>query len=304
MATNADSLSLDHMRAFIALSESGSQARAARALRPPMSQATVARYVQRVQEHFGGGLFEPGNGARLTARGMIVLRSLQTVIAELSQARGRVALDRPLLRIGFIRIMRPIVEHALRMALGERGDVEVRLVELHSERNARMLDERELDIAVCYAFDDLFEGASDVEMSLVTEQPIALVVPERAFVRGKLSLRALARLDYAHVPRRFSRELADAELLWLKRNGLKPRTAIECRLGTEIIAYAATGRGYGFLPALWSTTSHAGAAFAPLPNFAQTARIAAYSLPHVSPWVACFRESLVRAAHLALRDFP
>jgi len=303
MTTNADSLSLDHMRAFIALVESGTQAQAAQALRPPMSQATVARYVQRVQEHFGGGLLETGGRARLTARGMIVMRSLETVIAELSQARGRVACDRPLLRIGFMRIMRPTVEHALRMALSKHDDVEVRLFELHSEPAARTLHHRELDIAVCYAFDDLFEGESDIEMSVVTDLPIALVVPERSVMRGKLSLRTLAGLDYVHAPRRFSREIADAELDWLKENGLKPKSSIECRLGTEIIAYAATGRGYGFLPALWRTTSHEGAVFVPMPSFARAARIAAYSLPHVGPWVARFREGLLRAAHLALRDF-
>ena len=252
---NADSLGLDHIRSFLALVESGSQVNAAKRRR--IAQATVSRHVQRVQEHFGGGLFESSAELRLSARGQLVLRTLESVAAQLSDCRRRTALRRPMLRIGFIRIMRPMVERALRGASGA-GDAgfDVRLVELRTEHHPRKLLSGELDLAVCYAFDDLFEVPISIHETRVTDEPFALVVPERAYRRNKLQRRALSGLDYAHLPRRFSRQVSEAAQRWLDDNQIWPASRIECELGTEVISYAASGRGFGFLPALWSTAGH------------------------------------------------
>src|SRR5215475_782568 len=91
--TNADSLGLDHMRSFIAVVETGSQVRAAKRLR--VAQTTVSRHIDRVQEHFGGGLFEAGSSGRLSTRGLIVEQAVRAAMATLSRTRDRLALDRP-----------------------------------------------------------------------------------------------------------------------------------------------------------------------------------------------------------------
>jgi DNA-binding transcriptional LysR family regulator len=295
MTTNADSLGLDHMRAFIALVEKGSQVRAAESL--GIAQATVWRHVTRVEDHFGGRLFEAGTSGPLSTRGLLVEQTLRSVLARLEHDRDRLAMERPVLRIGFIRAMRPLIERALREPTKKRNELpfDVRLIELQSEQQARKLQSRELDVAVCYAIDDLFDDRTGIE---------ALVVPEHACVRGQLVLRALAELNYVHLSRRFARDTLTASAQWLATHGLAPQCRIECKLGTEILAYAAAGRGYGFLPALWRTTSHEGAVFMPLPDFAQVVGIAAYSLQHLSPWVIPFRESLLRVARAALHGFP
>jgi DNA-binding transcriptional LysR family regulator len=301
-ATNAESLSLDHLRAFIAVVETGKQTRAAKRL--GVTQTTISRYIKRVEEHFGGGLFETGSSDRLSARGLLLEQSLRTAMAELSRTRERLATDRPVLRIGFIRPVRSLVENALRGQAKVHGlpSFDVRLLELHPEVQAAALARRELDIAISYATPE-FATREDIEESLVVEEPFALVIPARAWNDGKPSLSALGPLLYAHSPRRLSSRLMEAEEQWLRANRLAPTRTVECALGSEIVAYAGAGYGYGFLPALWSLASHDGVIFAPVSDFAATAKIAAYSLKHVKPWVVRIRESLSTAARAALHQF-
>lgn len=299
--TNAESLSLDHLHSFIAVVETGSQVRAAKRLR--VAQTTVMRHIERVQEHFGGGLFEAGASGPLSTRGLLVEQSVRAAMAELSRTRDRLSLDRPVLRVGFIRPMRPLVELALRSQARSSGPppFEVRLLELTPEMQARALETRELDIAISYAIPEIAKRA-DFEESLVTEEPFALVIPERAWVRGKLSRPILDSLFYAYSPRRLSDKLAPAEEHWFRQHRIEPRRAIECAVGSEILAYAAADRGYGFLPALWSLARHDGAVFAPT-DFPAKARISVYSLRHVASLVSDLRQSLSAGAQAALRAF-
>jgi len=299
-ATNADSLALDHMHSFIAVVETGSQVRAAKRL--GAAPTTIGRHIDRVQEHFGGGLFEAGASGRLSTRGELVEQVVRLALAELARTRDRLAREQPVLRIGFIRVMRPLVEKALRSQAKANGvfDFDARLFELTSEKQARALSSHELDIAICYALPELSKRRG-IETSLVSEQPLALVVPERAWVDGALSLEVLASLLYAHSPRRASRRLADTSERWLAEHRLVPARIVECAVATEIIAYAAAGYGYGFLPALWSTANHDGAVFTQVAG-AGTAQIAAYSLEHVGPWAAWLRQALSAATRAALQD--
>jgi len=301
-ATNAESIGLDHLRGFIAVVETGTQTRAARRL--GVTQATVSRYMKRIEEHFGGELFDAGASDRLSTRGLMVEQSVRAVLSELSRTRERLAVERPVLRIGFIRAVRPLVEKALRSdaRVGGAPTFDIRLLELTTEMQAVALSRRELDIAISYATPE-FRERGDVEESVITEEPFALVIPERAWVNGKPSIAALRPLLYAHSPRRFSAVMASAEDEWLEKNHLAPERTVECQVGSEIVAYASSGYGYGFLPALWSMASHGGATFVPLPEFPASAKIAAYSLKHVKPWVLSLRERLSKAARTALREF-
>jgi DNA-binding transcriptional LysR family regulator len=299
--SNADALGLDHMRAFLAVLETGSQVRAAKQL--GIAQATVCRHVERVQEHFGGGLFEAGGSGRLSARGVLVEQSVRASLAELERTRERLALEGPVLRIGFIPIVRPLVEQALRRLGRVHGipTFDVRLLELSSEQQARALVQRELDIAISYALPEL-AAREGIEQTLVSEQPYVLAVPERACPRGKLARDVLATLTYVDVSRRSSQRVFDAQERWLKEHGVAPARRVTCPHGSELLAYAASGYGYGFLPALWTTASHGGIAFVPLPPSAVTVRIAAYSLAHVAPWMARLREHLSAAARVGLEE--
>jgi DNA-binding transcriptional LysR family regulator len=299
---NADALSLDHMRAFIAVIETGSQVRAAKQLR--IAQTTVCRHIERVQDHFGGQLFEAGSSGALSTRGLVVEQAVRSAMAELGRARERVATERPVLRIGFIRAVRPLVEQALRdqHRTQRRPAFDVRLSELTSEAQARALQRRELDIALCYAL-PVLTARDGIEASVIGEEPYALVIPERAWVKGRISVSALSRLHYVHPPRRFANAVVTAGEGWLKAQGLTPERVIECPLGSEIFAYAASGYGYGFLPALWRMASHEGVVFAPVPSLGVSAEIAAYSLRHVTPHITRLRQDLCNAARAVLKDF-
>ena len=289
------------MRSFLAVVETGSQVKAAKRLR--IEQSTVSRHVDRIQDHFGGRLFEAGASGRLSTRGELVVQSARIAMAELSRTRDRLAAERPVLRVGFIRAVRPLVERALRDQSRPHGApcFDVRLEELNPDMQARALERRELDIAISYAIPEIANRA-DLEESLVTEEPFALVIPERAWVRGKLSMSILASLLYVYSPRRLSPRLAPAEEQWFRQHRLEPKRTMECALGSEILAYAGSDRGYGFLPALWSLGNHDGVVFAPT-EFTATARISVYSLRHVANLVSELRESLSAGARAALGTF-
>jgi DNA-binding transcriptional LysR family regulator len=302
-ATNAESLGLDHMHAFIAVVESQSQVAAARRLR--VTQGTISRHIERVQEHFGGGLFEAGSSGKLSTRGLLVEQSVRAALAELVRTRERIARSAPVLRIGFIPAARPLLEQALRTLPKVRGipSFEVRLFELATDKQARALGRRELDIAISYSLDGLV-NRDGIEKSLVADEPFALVIPERAFSNATPTRSVLNTLVYAHSPRRMSAELSAAAERYLGQHRLQPSEWIECEWGSEILAYAGAGYGYGFLPALWSMSPHAGVVFVPLSDFGFSARIYAYSLEHVTPWVTQLREHLSAAARSALRGLP
>lgn len=299
--TNADSLGLDHLHAFLAVVEAGTQVRAAKVLR--LSQGTVSRRIDRLQEHFGGGLFEAGSSGPLSARGRLVEQAAHAALAELSRTKD-LLIEGPVLRVGFIHAVRPLVERALRKLVNAHRipDFNLRLFELSTEAQERALARNELDIAVSYATPAIAERRG-IEESLVTEEPFALVLPERAWVRGKPSSAILSSLLYAHSPRRVSSQLAAAGETWLIGHRVTPKQSIECEHGTEILAYAGSGHGFGFLPALWSIERHDGVVFAPLSDFTFSVKIAAYSRAKVNPWVTRLREDLSLAARTALRDF-
>jgi DNA-binding transcriptional LysR family regulator len=111
-ATNAESLGLDHLRAFLAVVEKQTQVAAARQLR--VTQATIARHIYRVQEHFGGWLFDGRSSGKLSTRGLLVEQSVRVVLAELARTRERMKRNGPVLRIGYIPAVRRLLETALR----------------------------------------------------------------------------------------------------------------------------------------------------------------------------------------------
>ena len=218
--SNADAIGLEHLRAFLAVAEHESQNRAAKHLK--VGQATVCRRIRNVQAHFGGGLFEAGSSGKLSPRGELVQHSVRRALTEIERAVESTR-DEPVLRIGFIRIMRPLIERALRRQ-GRRHNLpvfDVRLRELSSERQARALMQRELDIAISYALPELSERAG-IEQTLISEQPYVLAMPERAFVHGKVVRDVLAKLTYVDASRQSSQRVFEAQERWLAEQRMAP----------------------------------------------------------------------------------
>jgi DNA-binding transcriptional LysR family regulator len=198
-----------------------------------------------------------------------------------------------------MRLLRPVIVNALRNLTVANPYFDVVLREVNADDQVRGLARCELDIAVGYALPQL-ANLEGIEESRITEEPFALVVPERAYVDGELSLAALEPLRYLYSPRE---PLMKAAERWLGDRKLTPHTSTICELGTETIAYASAGFGYGFLPALWSSVSHEGAMFVPAADFEHEIGIAAYSLAHVTQRITRLREELSLAARDALSKF-
>lgn len=75
------------------------------------------------------------------------------------------------------------------------------------------------------------------------------------------------------------------------------------RCHAEILAYAGSGRGYGFLPALWSMVPHEGVVFAAAADIGAAVAIAAYWLPQLETIVAPTIARLGQVAEAGLQGF-
>ncbi len=297
MATNDDSISIDQLRSFMAAVNADRQKDAASQV--GIAQSTFNHHLRRVEAYFGGNLFEPGPGMRLTARGQLVAQGVSKTLAELVSTRA--LSQQRILRIGFIRVVRPILERVLReLGAACEGSFDVELFELSSEAQGRKMNVRELDVAICYSRAQLFISPDDVGQSLVALQPHCLVLPEHAWNKGKVDHAALSSLHYTYVPPLSSPKVFESGRQWLQTHCLAPRRQIECELATEIIAYAGAGRGYGFLPALWSTTNRDGVVFAPVPDFAPTSEVSAFWRRDLDEVLSPFLTGLESAAQQAL----
>ena len=298
MATNDLNLTVRQLRAFVVMADLGSQKRAAEKIN--VAQATLGEYLDSVSAYFGGGLLECHPRFRLLPRGVQILPDVRRLLARLEGLRDSSAI----VRVGFNRAARPLVERAL-CSLGphqQRG-FDVELSERTSASLADQLHTGELDVCICYALRGKFHSADKVRRVDITTQAIALVTPAGAWQRKRLDPRALTELAYVHVPRSFSDSLLEHQEHWLGHCKLNPRRRIECAYATEIIAYASSGCGYGFLPALWSMTPHAGAVFTPVKGFAFRATISAYFRSRREPILQPLLAALADAAKAGLHGF-
>lgn len=292
-----------HLRGFIAVIDTGSHAEAAQRL--GIHVKSMGRYIRLVQQYFGEGLFEGGKDyGKLTERGRIADKAAREAIAVLEKERERIKVECPVLRVGFVRMMRPLVERAVRTRVTTQTSktVEFRLFELTSEQQARALAARELDVAICFRL-PLLSDAKDFDEFEVSTHPYALAVPAHAWMNGELAVDVLRRLHYAHPPSRLSPDVIDAGEEWLASEQVNPTTKLECDFATQIIAYAGSGIGFGFVPALWSAASREGVVFVPLPTFATSAKISLYTLGHATTHAKGLRKDLQASAREALEGF-
>jgi len=267
-------LNIDELRAFAAVARTQSQSLAAREL--GVSASTISRRIDRVRENFGDGLFVQSTSGELTDRGAKVAEACQVAVAELDRAREHLSREQPLLKLGFTRMMGPVLEVALGMQSNREDSLvqyAIRTYERTSERQFREFNLRELDMVVCFAQEGA-KSRSDLREYLVVESPYTLVVPEHAWIDGALCREALAPLDYVHVRRP---SVVAAGDLWLRRQNLEPKHRLAHDMASEILTHIGSGRGYALLPRLWKFSTRSRARFVDVDGLNASARIVTYA---------------------------
>lgn len=145
-------MNIDLLRSFFAIIEQGSLNKAADRLR--VSQSTLTRQMQTLEQEIGGPLFDRGpGGVALTATGHTLVESMRPVLADfdraLAEARKRARGQSATLRIGYL--MSAVADYlnpALSALRKAHPEVKVKLLDLSPGEQITAMRRGDLDLAL------------------------------------------------------------------------------------------------------------------------------------------------------------
>ncbi len=184
-------VNLDLLRSFFAIVECGSLNKAAERLR--VSQSTLTRQMQALEQEAGGALLERGpGGVALTAAGHALLEGMRPVLADFDaalagvrrQARGQSAE----LRVGYL--MSAAVDYlnpALAALRKAHPEVRVKMRDLSPGEQIAALRAGELDVALLGQAGALLKTEFYVKTLAVL--PVLAVLPEDHALAGRKAVR-------------------------------------------------------------------------------------------------------------------
>ena len=173
-------MNLDYLNSFVAIAESGSLSKTAERFR--VSQSTLTRQVQALEQEIGGRLFERSHsGVALTAAGQTLFNRLTPLLekfeAAVAEARKRARGQSGSLRIGYL--MSAAAEYlnpALKDVRAHHPEVKVKLIDMSPGEQIAALRRGELDIGIVGNADASL--AREFYVKLIASLPVAVALPE------------------------------------------------------------------------------------------------------------------------------
>ncbi|MFE0464039.1 LysR family transcriptional regulator [Kitasatospora sp. NPDC058965] len=190
-------LELHHLRTLCAIADAGSVSRAAATL--GYSQPAISRQLRRVEEHFGGPLFQRSSaGVEPTAYGCEVLAQARDVLARADAMARRPAASgpgtRPPLRLAATNT--PVLPGMVTRLRAGRPPLDLRLSSVYSSAQiVELLEQGELEagIAADYPGRELRHSGRVAVRAIVTEPTfVALSARHRLRHRAEIDLADLA----------------------------------------------------------------------------------------------------------------
>lgn len=169
---------------FRSVARAGSISAAARDL--GWTQPAVSQHLARLERDVGAPLLLRGaSGVRLTEAGTALLRRADVIAAEL-HAAGEELADLAQLRGGRVRLVAhpsaaaTLVPSALGALARDRPGLEVRLEEAEPPEAIAAVLAGDADLALVFGYGGPPEGLGGLEWRPLLEEPVHLVLPERA----------------------------------------------------------------------------------------------------------------------------
>lgn len=288
------------LKCFMRLAEARSVDRAAASLH--LSPRTLIRQVQALEKDIGAALFSrPAIGTRLTSAGESLLRNAYQIMKSFNQATedvrriGHGRLDR--IDVGvFGTAMFNTIPEIQRIFCESHPGIEVVLHMLPKQQQLDALREKRIQIA----FDRDLPQASDLEVELVAQEPIALALPQNHALARRETIRfsdfsgqQIIASHEPESPRRF-RTLSQQHGFELC---VSPHRSTEIMSG---IALVAAGIGIIAIPASLQSIAFPNVAYRPLQTDLTADLHCAYLKGHPSPPLAAMLET-VRAYRKSIR---
>jgi len=259
-------LELRHLSAAVALAEIGGFGRAAAAL--GMAQPLFSTLIARVEAAAGDRLFDRRPSVRLTASGEALIPRLRAALDE--AGRGFEAVKRlqrgetGALSIGLPTwLLATFVPESIERYRRRRPDVELRLHDVSSASQLRMLLAGELDLAFIRA--PAVDQQDVVSEVLFTERFCAVLPPgHRLAQRPEVALADLQGESFIAFPRANAPALRDQIDRLLAASGLRADVAQETQEWLTMLALVKIGLGVSIAPASLRRLWPADTAFVPL----------------------------------------
>jgi len=251
---------LRHLRYFVAVAEELSFGRAAQRLgiaQPPLSQQ-----IADLEVRVGRRLFLRRPRVLLTPAGEALLpaarRQLLLLEQSLEAARRAGGGDGPVLHVGMASsAMLTAIPRRLRRFRAERGEIAIRLRELHSAEQLEQLRAGVLDLAI------LREPVTDPGLTtrVLVREPLALILPvgHAAARRRTVRVAQVANDPFVLFPRHVAPTLHDQIMAMCREAGFAPRIEQEAREWHTILGLVASGFGVSIAPASVSSLRLRGA---------------------------------------------
>lgn len=188
-------MNIELLRSFFAVVELGSLNKAAERLR--VSQSTLTRQMQTLEQDIGGPLLERGpGGVALTAAGHTLAERLPPVLADLDRALGEVRKrargQSSELRVGYLMsAVAAWLNPALAALRKAHPEVKVKLLDLSPGEQIAALRKGELDLALIGAAGNLLAREFYVKRLAVLPMFVALAEQHPLAARGELRLEDL-----------------------------------------------------------------------------------------------------------------
>ncbi len=295
-------LELRHLQAAVALADHGGFGRAARAL--GVAQPLFSTLIQRLEAAAGEALFERRPGVRLTRAGESLLPHLRAALGEAGRGFEGVARIRRgeagILSIGLPTwLLATFVPKSIEAYRARRPDVALRLHDVSSARQLRMLKARELDVAFIRA--SAVEDP-EIENEILFAEPFCLVTPEDHRLAGRpVGVADLHDQPYVSFPRANAPALYDQIDALFARAGARPQVAQEAQEWATILAMVRMGFGVAIAPQSLQRLWPQGLSFEPLADPDAVSRVHVCRRSDADPAAAEFLASLRAEAAFAVQ---
>ncbi|AYG66404.1 MULTISPECIES: LysR substrate-binding domain-containing protein [unclassified Rhizobium] len=240
-------MELKLLRSFIELADAGHYGKTAAKLF--ITQSTLSKQIQALEESVGGALFERGrHGAILTPLGMLLKREARALLRlsediDVKMRRANAGLTGQL-DIGFGISTLVIAPKLIAGFRAVTPDSQITLNDLPSRTQHERLLSGRLDIGICRAPE---EGDELSFMPLIEEQ-LALVLPQEVEFPAPDQMSTLNQLGFVALSPSSGPGLDKQLSRWCAANGFKPRIVQHAEDILTVHAVVAAGLGAALLP--------------------------------------------------------
>jgi DNA-binding transcriptional LysR family regulator len=261
-------MDLAYLRTFLAVVEEGSFNRAA--LRLGISQPTLTRQMQALEQYIDGRLFDRGpTGVKLTDAGHVLVQHAQGILTlsdrALAETRRLAHGQRDELRIGYLLSAgQDFIDPALLALRQAHPEVTARLIELSPAEQISSLRRGELDVAVVGQEGSVLRK-DFYTLNLVTYPAVAALPADHALAgKTEIALRELREELFVMCPDNQMPGRNEWISAQCRRAGFRPRFGPLGEGITHLLSLVVSSPAVALVPAYLRTYQHPGVRFVSL----------------------------------------